>query len=396
MPDNFRNPPDDDLPCSEGYPNPPDRATSSLTLHEKILSKISQRGDLPFPQFLELALYDPEMGYYARSDSQVGRSGDFYTSVSVGSLFGRLLAIRFTNWWEENGSPKSWRIIEIGAHDGKLAADILKCLREDFPQAYEALEYAIAEPLPHLRKAQKARLESLAARLNVAASMQSFSTNPLPGIGFGNEILDALPFHLVEMNEGVWHELHVTKGLAFASKPIDPASPLAEPLANLGTDFPEGYRTEIRTNFPAFLSQLSACLSGGMLLFIDYGFAAPEYYEPTRAAGTLRTFSEHKADEKPLVRPGEIDITAHVDFTNLATAAKTIGYAPTAFSNQGSYLTNLAAPFMMAGGLNDPKTIKQFQSLTHPGNLGASFHVIEFTPGRETPQTVAHRLAITQ
>ncbi|MEP2774748.1 MAG: SAM-dependent methyltransferase [Luteolibacter sp.] len=392
MPDNFENPPHDELPCSENYPNPPSPATSSL--REKILAEIANRGELPFPEYLDLALYDPEQGYYARTDSQVGRGGDFYTSVSVGPLFGRLLARRFAKWWEENGSPHAWRIVEIGAHDGKLAADVLGCLRENSPEAWQALEYAIPEPLPRLREAQHARLGELAANLNLAATMEAISANPLPGIAFGNEILDALPFHLVEMDAGQWKELHVGEGLTFVPKALDPASPLAAALGKIGTDFPQGYRTEIRTNFPGFLRDVSACLSDGLILFIDYGFASPEYYERTRAAGTLRTFSKHQADEDPLVRPGEIDITAHVDFTDLAAAAKTISYAPTAFSNQGSYLTHLAAPLMLSGKLDDPKTIAQFRSLTHPGNLGGAFHVIELSRSGVTPPIVSHRLAL--
>lgn len=396
MPDNFRKPPNDELPCSESYPNPPDPATSSLTLREKIRLEIERRGALSFPDYLNMALYEPNQGYYARGNTQVGRGGDFYTSVSVGPLFGRLLARRFANWWQENDSPKAWRILEIGAHDGKLAADILSCLHDNFPDAWRSLEYAISEPQQILREAQHKRLSNLAASLNIASSMSHISANPLPGIAFGNEILDALPFHLVEIDSGEWRELHVSSEFAFTLKPIESESLLALALEEIGTDYPQGYRTEIRTNFQSFLNEVSACFHDGLLLFIDYGFAAPEYYERTRYAGTLRTFSKHKAGEDPLERPGEIDITAHVDFTDLATAAEKIGYSPTVFSNQGSYLTKLAAPMMLAGEFDDPKAIAQFRSLTHPGNLGGSFHIIELSAGGEIPETVAHRLAITR
>ncbi|MGJ8644354.1 MAG: class I SAM-dependent methyltransferase [Luteolibacter sp.] len=395
MPDNFRNPPNDELPCSESYPNPPNPATPSLSLREKIVSEIEHRGDLAFPDYLNIALYEPNQGYYARGNTQVGRGGDFYTSVSVGPLFGRLIARRFANWWEENGAPEAWRIVEIGAHDGKLAADILSCLRENFPDAWKSLEYAISEPQQLLREAQHERLSNLAVNLNIASSMSQIATKSLPGIAFGNEILDALPFHLVEMDSGKWQELHVSNNFTFTNKDIEVGSPLALALDKIGTDFPQGYRTEIRTNFQSFLNELSACIQSGLLLFIDYGFAEPEYYERTRAAGTLRTFSKHKAGEDPLERPGEIDITAHVDFTDLATVANTIGYSPTAFSNQGSYLTHLAAPLMLTGEFGDSKVIDQFRALTHPGNLGGSFHVIELSSGGKTPETVAHRLAIT-
>lgn len=396
MPDNFRKTPDDGLPCSKSYPNPPNPATPSLTLREKIIAEIERRGDLVFPDYLKIALYEPDQGYYAKGNSQIGRGGDFYTSVSVGPLFGRLIARRFAQWWEENGTPEAWRILEVGAHDGKLAADILSCLRADFPDAWRTLEYAISEPQQPLRDAQHERLSNLAANLNIASSIPEISTKTLPGIAFGNEILDALPFHLVEMDSGNWKELHVSSEFAFSKKDIEPGSPLELALGKIGVDYPQGYRTEIRTNFQSFLGKFSECIHNGLILFIDYGFAAPEYYERTRAAGTLRTFSKHKAGEDPLERPGEIDITAHVDFTALSAAAAKYGYAPTAFSSQGSYLTHLAAPLIISGEFDDPKTIAQFRSLTYPGNLGGSFHVIELTAGGHIPDKVAHRLAITQ
>ncbi len=367
-------------------------------MSEKILTKLRTDNSIPFPDYLDLVLYDPTSGYYARSDSQVGRTGDFYTSVSVGPLFGRLLARRFLKWWEENGQPARWRILEIGAHDGKLAADILTTLRELSPTAWQSLEYAIPEPLPRLREAQKARIDDLAAKLLIRPSITEISSESLPGIAFGNEILDALPFHLVKMIDGNWQELHVrsekNNELCFVPQPVLPDSDLSEKLRALGNGFPENYTTEIRTAFLPFLNAVSSCLTDGMLLFIDYGFAAPEYYDTQRVTGTLRTFSKHTAGENPLERPGEIDITAHVDFTDLTRAASANGYIPIEFSTQSSYLTHLAKPLILSGGLSDPKSISQFQSLTHPAHLGGKFHAIEFiTPG-ESPPPVTHRLAL--
>ncbi len=362
-------------------------------MDDRIRAKIAARGSISFPEFLELALYDPDHGYYARADSQVGKKGDFYTSVSVGPLFGELLAHRFSDWWQANGKPDKWRILEIGAHDGKLAADVLSTLREISPEAWETLEYTIAEPLPRLREAQRERLSPLAKQLRLASSLSEPAASPLPGIAFGNEILDALPFHLVEFISGEWREIRVRadEDGSLELTVSDQACAIGE---KLGTGFPENYRTEIRTNFPGFLTSVSACLADGLLLFFDYGFAAPEYYDARRTTGTLRTFSKHKAAEDPLDRPGEIDITAHVDFTDLARAAAGIGYFPSEFSNQGSYLTRLAKSLILSGELDDPKKVAQFQSLTHPAHLGGRFHAIEFTRERNLTASISHRLAL--
>lgn len=385
MPDPIPKPPCGEIPFPQDYPNPPDSATPSL--RERILARIEKKGGIPFPEYLGMVLYDPTLGYYARAGTQVGRGGDFYTSVSVGPLFGSLLARRFLGWWEDNGKPEEWRVLEIGAHDGTLAADTLSEIRLLSPDAWRALEYAIAEPLPRLRGLQGARLENLASRLLIAEGFGGIP--PLPGIAFGNEILDALPFHLIERTGGLWRELHV---IADGNGTLS----LCPRETSLGIDgaFPEGYRTEIRTNFRDFLQKISSCLSGGLMLFADYGFAAPEYYDVSRSSGTLRTFSAHKAGEDPFAAPGETDITAHVDFTDLAKAGIASGYSPTAFTSQGSYLTNLAKTMILGGGMDDAKTIGQFRSLTHPAHLGGRFHVIELEPGGKTPAEVAHRLAL--
>ena len=395
MPDADQIPLSSDCSRRESYPIFEDSATPSL--REQILGEIVTRGRLSFPEYLEIVLYDSEQGYYAKSGNQVGRRGDFYTSVSVGSLFGKLLARRFIKGWDDTENPGAWRILEIGAHDGKLAKDILSNIRELRPDAWQALEYVIAEPLPRLRELQAERLCGIASKLRIVANISELAGNPLPGFAFGNEILDALPFHLVEMTKGSWKELHVTAKeglLLLETEKIAGESALSARLDRLGNNFPDGYRTEIRTNFGDFLRGLSVCLEDGIMLFTDYGFAAPEYYDRSRTTGTLRTFSRHKAAEDPLDAVGDKDITAHVDFTDLANAAEFLGYRPTVFSTQGSYLTHLAKPMILEDRFNDAKIIAQFQSLTHPAHLGARFHAIELKSDGEIPPEVRHRLAL--
>ncbi|MBC7979319.1 MAG: SAM-dependent methyltransferase [Armatimonadetes bacterium] len=396
MPDITPQAQSNDCSCPENYPNPPDSATP--TLIEKILCKIALQGPLSFPEYLEIALYDPISGYYAGSSQRIGRNGDFYTSVSVGPLFGQLLARHFLNWWENNHRPRRWRILEIGANDGRLAEDIITALHAVSPPAWQSLEYAILEPLPGLRAAQQDRLKNLPAKLRVSASLTDLQQTSLPGIAFANEVLDALPFHLVKRMDQAWQELYVNADscdrLFFSPSPIAPDSSLAARLAKLGEKFPDGYQTEVRTNFGAFLESVSSCLLEGSLIFFDYGFAAPEYYEDSRSNGTLRTYSNHQAGENPLLRPGEADITAHVDFTDLAMAARKLDFHPTGFSTQGSFLTHLARPMMLNNELSDPKAIARFQSLTHPAHLGSRFHVIEFSSKGESPSLIKQRLAL--
>ena len=363
--------------------------------------QIVRDGPLPFTDFMATALYQPTLGYYARETRQIGRAGDFFTSVSVGPLFGELLARRFLREWDESGAPSRWRILECGAHDGTLAGDILAALAQLNPQAFTALEYAISEPLAILQAAQRHALAAYSGTTRFIASPTELLAEPLPGVVFGNELLDALPFHVVEWRAGTWLECRVTTDsedqFVWQNHPICEPSLLAA-LAPLGTDFTEGYRTEVRSDLQNFLEPLSRCLSSGLMLWPDYGFARPEYYHPARTKGTLRTFCQHRAAENPLARPGELDITAHVDFTAVAEVAISLGACPSTFASQGAWLTAQAHDWLLAQeGNPDFAALRQFQTLTHPAQLGGSVQVLELAwnrAGCELSTTDRHRLAL--
>ena len=413
--------------------------------------RIAALGPLDFAEFMAAALYHPEFGYYARTARQVGRSGDFFTSVSVGPLFGEVLARRFGRWWREAGNPRNWRLIESGAHDGRLAADILAALSLLEPAAFAAIEYAIPEPLPRLQAAQRQTLRHFAERVRFLADSAELASQPLPGIAFGNEVLDALPCQVIEWQADGWHLCRVGLDCSVSSEvgtrrlragcpgnsgaDILPAAilplpsgtdttarmdhvggtagsqffwdtqlPVSDPaqlaaLAPLGREFPIGYRSELRTNYAGFFTPLLAGLSSGMLLWLDYGFARPEYYHPARHQGTLRTFSHHRAGDNPLLDPGETDISAHVDFTAVAEAAIALGCRPLAFRNQAAWLTAVGRDWLLAmEGKPDAGLLRQFTTLTHPAQLGGRFHVLELTwndPAAVTlPAADCHRLAM--
>lgn len=332
-------------------------------LREKILSS----GPLFFQHFVAEALYDPEQGYYAQAAGQVGRAGDFFTSVSTGPLFGQLLAAHISGWWREIGQPARWRIVEAGANDGSLARDILAALE------VPGFEYVVVEPLPHLAEALRARGDAL----RVVDSTTSLAGDPLPSFVLGNEVLDALPFHVIESDGTGWRELGVdAAGEGFAWTDLGPASP--ELVAGLPMR-PAGYRTEVRDNYRSFLEAMKLGMSSGRMLWFDYGFDREDYYHESRTTGTLRTFSKHRAAEDPLVSPGKIDITAHVDFTALAEAGSALGGRVIRDQRQGLFLTEVARPWLLSleGRTDVAKELRAFQTLTHPGQLGAKFRVME-------------------
>jgi SAM-dependent MidA family methyltransferase len=370
MPD-FRSPPPQP---AETLPNlyPTSVAPATPALLRLISEKIASSGPISFPDYMSLALYHPDYGYYAKDLGQVGREGDFFTSVSVGPLFGRILAHRFVAWWNKNSCPSPWRIIEAGAHDGTLAADILNEISVISPAAFSSLEYAIPEPLPRLQTAQRQKLAKW-ENVRFINSAGDLAGNPLPGIAFGNEVLDALPFEIIGRSEGAWYEYLVARdGEKFT---LIKGSPY--PYGPEG-DFPDGYLTEIRRNYGDFFRPFLNALHYGILLWFDYGYDHEAYYHPARITGTLRTFSKHRAGEDPFNDPGNEDLTAHVDFTAAADAATALGCKINSIRSQSSWLTDAARDLLLSmEGRPDPTLLRQFQSLTHPGQLGSRFHVLE-------------------
>ena len=359
--------------------------TAIPSLAGLLRERIAREGPLGFADFMAAALYEPGLGYYARGTRQVGRGGDFFTSVSVGPLFGQLLARRFVRQWRESGRPARWRIIECGAHDGTLAADILGAMGELESEAFAALEYVIPEPLAMLQAAQRETLRNFKDRVWFVANAGELAAEPLPGIAFGNEVLDALPCHLVEWSGGRWLEMRVALNnadrLVFLKAEIKNVALLLA-LEPLEGDFPEGYRTEIRTCYREFLAPPASALSSGLMIWVDYGFPREDYYHPGRTEGTLRTFSKHRAGDDPLASSGETDITAHVDFTAVSEAAQSLGWRQTLLRDQGRWLTEIGREWLLEmEGNPQSAVLRQFQTLMHPAHLGAKFHAVELSRG---------------
>ena len=342
-----------------------------------LADRIRRDGPLPFADFMAAALYHPRFGYYARGHRQVGRGGDFFTSVSAGPLFGRLLARHALAFWEDLGRPGAWRLLELGAHTGQLAGDLLEEISRLQPSAASSLTYAVVEPLENLAAIQRANLARF-PRVTWAAAPAEL--DPAPTLLLANEVLDALPCEIIESDGNAWRRLGVglaADGASFAWHDLGPAGIWADSVPPR----PAGYRTEIRPGLDDFLAPLARLLEPGRMLWFDYGFAREDYYDALRTSGTLRTFGRHRAGEDPLDGPGGRDITAHVDFTALEESVARLGGRILRFDNQSRFLTRLARPWLLElEGRTDAETLKllrNFQTLTHPGQLGSRFHAFE-------------------
>lgn len=349
---------------------------------------IQKAGVISFSRFMEAALYCPEFGYYEQKRQKIGRGGDYYTSTSVGSLFGELLAFQFAEWLQNNSTTPI--CLEAGSHDGQLALDILNWLSLNRAALFQNLEYWILEPSPTRQTWQKAKLEKFAERVFWVESFDALPQASLEGIIFSNELLDAFPLHRLVWNSArhTWGELGV--GLdegRFVWRPLTSSRDwLAELRANgftlpeeLLDVLPDGFTVDFSPTAATWWQDAAKALRRGKLLTIDYGLTSEEILNPARASGTLRSYSRHHLASDPLTSPGEQDITAHVNFSQLQQAGESQGLATEGLFTQAQFFSSIAQRIWSTETpLTDwsPARLRQFQTLTHPGFLGQAFRVL--------------------
>lgn len=356
-------------------------------LHGIIREEIARRGaTLPFRDFMALALYHPAHGYYSSGRAAIGRGGDFFTSVSVGALFGQLLAGQFCEMWERLGQPRVFTLVEQGANRADFARDVLSWVKANAPAFARALRYTIVEPFPLLRERQRETLAELAPGVEWRASVAELE--PFCGAHFSNELLDALPVHLVRFVENEWRERCVTADFQWSDEQIQTGALVAR-VKSLPLPPIENYTTEISLDALEWMETLAAKLERGWMLAIDYGYPRDVFYHPGRAAGTLACAAAHRRRPDPLETPGAQDITAHVDFTSLAERAEARGLRLAGFTDQHHFLTALAQDFFAARP-PDAKESRALQTLIHPQFLGSVFKILALEknlPPAPTPTT---------
>ncbi len=324
---------------------------SNPVLGDRIIAQInaSPQRRITFAQFMELVLYDARDGYYATKAVDIGAQGDFFTSPHLGSDFGELLATQFAQMWEIMGQPVPFTLVEMGAGQGILAADILKYLYKNYPHFFKALEYVIVELSPGLKQRQQL-LKGLAADKVCWRSFEEIADNSLIGCCFSNELVDAMPVHLFLYQDGQLGEVYVSTSSeqsAFIEIVSTPSTPqLTEYFDLVGVDIAQiagnsSYRSEINLAALDWLGTVAQKLQRGYLLTIDYGYAATRYYNPMRSQGTLQCYYHHQHHNNPYINIGRQDITAHVDFTALERWGEQCGLHKLGFTQQGLFLMAL-------------------------------------------------------
>ena len=352
--------------------------------------EVEREGVISLARFMDLALYCPNLGYYEQEGSRIGRSGDFFTSVSTGSLFGELLAFQFA-LWRETGTFQEWHLVEAGAHDGQLALDVLRWLREARPKLFARLEYWLVEPSSRRQGWQRAKLDKFAGRIRWVETLPALPKDSVGGVIFCNELLDAFPVHRVawdksarkwfEWGVGVSEGQFVWQRLELAGRDWNGELRRAgiEMSDGLGAVLPDGFTIDLCPAAGEWWRTAAEALRQGRLLTFDYGLTADQILAPERSQGTLRAYYRHHGSREVLLKPGDRDLTAHVNFTQLQRAGQAAGLKTDGLYTQEQFLTRVGQVLWEKGatiGAPSPKQVRQFQSLTHPEHLGRAFRVL--------------------
>jgi SAM-dependent MidA family methyltransferase len=374
------------LHCDSGLPVPDQDA---LHQSEKLVSLIKetmaeQGGVIGFDQYMKLALYEPGLGYYSAGSRKFGPDGDFVTAPEISPLFSQCLARQCEQVLSELDTGV---IMELGAGTGIMARDLLLELEKlnALPEKYFILEVSA-----DLKQRQQALInQSIPHLVDRVVWLDALPEQALSGLILANEIIDALPVRRFKKTAAMFKELKV--GLvndALSWNDEDAEEDLAKALQQiehaLSKPFPEGYISEINMDLEQWLSALAATLEYGVMIFIDYGYSAAEYYHPERADGSLLCHYRHRVHADPFYYPGLQDITTSVNFTAVAECADTVGLHVNGYTNQtyflfGCGLDHLAADMQTLDIKSQTKMAQQVRVLTMPEEMGERFKVIALT-----------------
>lgn len=314
-------------------------------LKKWILSRIEEKGPIPFSQFMEWCLYHPQYGYYSTGRVRIGKEGDYYTGPCVHPLFGGMVAKQLFQMAERLGEDH-FEVVEIGAGRGLLCQDVLDWADKNAPRFLKGLRYLLVETSAPLLKEQKERLHPYEAKGQVRwmdpASFEG-GEGGITGCILSNELVDAFPAHCVVFENGRLREIYVTRDNGQLKEMTGPLSDprLLSYFESMSVSLLEGQRAEVNLKALDWMEKVGRFLNRGFVLTIDYGYPAQELYAPHRRHGTLLCYARHQASDNPYQQPGEQDITSHVNFTALMKKGEEVGLRFTGLVSQSRFLIAL-------------------------------------------------------
>ena len=363
----------------------------SALLKAKIASQIaSQGGWLPFSRYMEMALYEPGMGYYSAGAHKLGAGGDFTTAPELSPLFGAAICstlLPVLEGFKDKGLPT--QILEFGAGTGKLATSILTRLND---LGFQLDRYDIIEISPDLAQRQQERIDATVKQLHLKTQSNWLSELPknFKGIILANEVIDAIPCDAIIFKDGFWYWHGVAlENETLTWKVSSPVEQKLLPESLLSGNFSEGYVTELHTTANAWMQQIAEHLEVGLFLTFDYGFPESEYYHPQRLEGTLMAHHRHHAIQDPFYLPGLCDLTTHVDWSQIARSALKENVDDVYLTNQAAYLLDagIGDIALEIGDPSDPETFlpisNSLQKLLSEAEMGELFKAFAFSKNLE-------------
>ena len=360
-------------------------------LREKIEQEIRERGPLPFSRYMEMCLYDPELGYYSRNAAQFGKAGDFYTSSDVHAVFGRLLARQFEEMWRVLGSPACITVKEFGPGRGFFAQDMLDWSEKKFPDFFRTVRYVLDERSPSLRQRIETTLSHhLESGRALLSSEDGGGTETGPVIVIANEFFDALPVEVFSAEGSLRIDAHRGR---FVEIWVQPSPEELEFLDRYSIHPEPEERVEVSLQSQAQMSAATS-LTSGFVVVIDYGYTREEQLAG-RHRGTVKAIRQHSISANPYEAPGEQDVTADVNFTALAAAAEKQGMLTQKLVTQSQFLLGIGEVNEFADAFEDcrlpqerAKVALQLKHLVTPAGMGESFHVLVASKGIEEEKTI--------
>ncbi len=359
-----------------------------MNLRQKIEQEIREHGPIPFSRYMEMCLYDSDLGYYARKAEKFGKAGDFYTASDVHAVFARLLARQFDEMWRTLDAPAHIELRELGPGRGLFAQDVLDWSEKKFPGFFGALRYTLVESSPSLRERLKTRLsrhicDGRAAVLDPGATLPAERTE-VPVIVFANEFFDALPVEVLSAKGAL--RIAAQQGGFVETWAQASAQELAF-LDRYGIHPQAGERVEACLAATRQMSRIAATIPRGFLITIDYGYTREEQLAG-RHLDTVLAYRQHSASPNPYQAPGEQDITAHVNFTALAAAARQGGMSPHKLLTQSQFLMGIGEATRFADAFEScrlpqerAKVALQLKHLVTPAGMGETFQVLLASKG---------------
>lgn len=364
-------------------------------LVEYIKSLINQKGAISFEEFMTIALYHPDYGYYTSQKPKIGGFGDYFTASELDPIFGQLLAKQFVEIYHQFYSGSDIDVVEIGSGKGYLLHDVVRTIKEQHPDVFLNINFFSVEKSSYHRQLQT---EVLKEFKNIHFLEDVSSLPQIQGIIYANELFDAIPTHMVRKREGKIWEVYITveKGQVVEVEKT-PSEEVLSYIDELKIDIPEGMTTEINTGAAELIQEIGKKLDGGFVFTVDYGYPSAELYKPYRNRGTIICYYRHTYNENYYQNVGMQDITSHVNFSALAHYGKKAGLEVVGFTDQAHFLINLGLAEELNrlyenGDYRSYERANRLKTLVLPKGMGEKFKVLVQSKNITNPKLTGLKL----